>query len=96
MSTLQSPRKDLIAQYRINEKDTGSSEVQIALLSKRIQELTEHLKIHSKDNSSKRGLLALVIRRRKLLAYLQRTKLGAYLELTTSLGLRQSKTYRSK
>ena len=62
----------LIEEYRLSEKDCGSSEVQIAILTARITELTEHMKIHKKDNSTKRGLVALVNRRRRLLAYLQK------------------------
>ena len=78
----------LIEEYRINEKDCGSSEVQIAILTKRITELTEHMKIHKKDNSTKRGLVALVNRRRRLLAYLQSEDFSRYSALIKKLGLR--------
>lgn len=77
----------LVGMAAIHEKDTGSPEVQIALLTKRIQELTEHLKIHKKDLSSRRGLLGLVNKRRKLLMYLMKKDEKRYQKITEKLGL---------
>ena len=74
---------------QLHEKDTGSADVQIALLSKRINELTEHLKSHVKDHSSRRGLLQMVARRRKLLDYLKRTANERYKNALEKLGLRK-------
>lgn len=76
-------------QFRLHESDTGSAEVQVALLSERIKELTEHLKIHRKDHSSRRGLIMLVNKRRRLLDYLNSTDHGRYLALIERLGLRR-------
>ena len=70
MSITKEVKKELILKFSINESDTGSSEVQIAVLSERIRNLTEHLKNHKHDNHSKRGLLAMVNKRKKLLSYL--------------------------
>ena len=75
--------------YRRHETDTGSPQVQVAMLTERINQLTEHLRIHKKDHHSRRGLLMLVGRRRRLLSYLQRSDLEGYRELTKSLGLRR-------
>ena len=80
-------KKEIVAKYRLNEKDTGSPEVQIALLTERINSLTEHLKTHKKDASSRRGLLGLVNKRRKLLMYLQKKNKKRYQEITKKLGL---------
>ncbi len=77
----------LVGMAAIHERDTGSPEVQIALLTKRIQELTEHLKVHKKDLSSRRGLLGLVNKRRKLLMYLMRKDEKRYRKITEKLGL---------
>ena len=74
---------------RLHDKDTGSADVQIALLTKRINELTEHLKIHKKDHSSRRGLLKLVATRRSLLDYLKRTAGERYTQVLAKLGLRK-------
>jgi small subunit ribosomal protein S15 len=74
---------------RLHEKDTGSADVQIALLTKRINELTEHLKGHSKDHSSRRGLLKLVAQRRSLLDYLKNTASDRYQSVVDKLGLRK-------
>ena len=82
-------KQEIITNYRREEKDTGSPEVQIALLTERINELTEHLKVHTKDNHSRRGLLKMVGKRRNLLNYLSRTDLNSYRELTQKLGLRK-------
>jgi small subunit ribosomal protein S15 len=81
-------KSGIIAQFRQSENDTGSSEVQIALLSARIKHLTEHLRTHAKDFHSRRGLIAMTSRRRKLLDYLKRNQLEKYNEIVKSLGLR--------
>lgn len=78
----------IIKSYQKHDKDTGSSEVQIALLTHRISYLTEHLKLHAKDFHSRRGLIALANRRRKLLNYLKRTELPKYQEMLRRLNLR--------
>ncbi len=75
--------------FRQHEKDTGSADVQIALLTTRIAQLTEHLKGHSKDHASRRGLLMMVAKRRRLLDYLKRTKVDRYQALLEKLGLRR-------
>ena len=82
-------KQEIINQYRRDEKDTGSSEVQIALLTERINELTEHLKVHKKDNHSRRGLLKMVGKRRNLLNYLAKKDENAYKGLVEKLGLRK-------
>jgi len=78
-----------IQALRMHEKDTGSADVQVALLTKRINELTDHLKSHVKDHSSRRGLLQMVARRRKLLDYLKRTASDRYKVLLEKLNLRR-------
>jgi len=80
---------ELIKAHGVSEKDTGRSEVQIAILSERIRELTEHSKRHPKDNNSKRGLLKLVGQRRRLLDYLQDNDLERYRKIVGDLGLRR-------
>lgn len=88
--TLTKDRKAEIAvKYGSSAEDTGSTEVQVALLTERINELTEHLREHSKDHHSRRGLLMLVGRRRRLLRYLERTDLERYRALVADLGLRR-------
>jgi small subunit ribosomal protein S15 len=88
--TLTSEAKlEIVGKHGRHEKDTGSAEVQIALLSTRITELTEHLRMHKKDHHSRRGLLKLVGQRRRLLDYLQRTNLEGYRSLIKELGLRR-------
>ena len=82
-------KQEIINQYRRDEKDTGSSEVQIALLTERINELTEHLKVHKKDNHSRRGLLKMVGKRRNLLNYLAKKDEATYKDLVKKLGLRK-------
>ena len=82
-------KQQIINEYRRDEKDTGSPEVQIALLTERINELTEHLKVHKKDNHSRRGLLKMVGKRRNLLNYLAKKDENAYKELVKRLGLRK-------
>jgi small subunit ribosomal protein S15 len=79
----------IIREFAVNDKDVGSSEVQIAILSKRISELTEHLKIHKKDHSTRRGLINLVNRRRKLLKYLESRSHERYIEIIHRLKLRR-------
>jgi small subunit ribosomal protein S15 len=88
--TLTTERKrELTVEYGANEHDTGNTKVQIAQLTERINELTEHLRTHSHDHHSRRGLLMLVGRRRRFLDYLQRTDLEGYRALLGSLGLRK-------
>ncbi len=82
-------KQEIIETYRRDEKDTGSSEVQIALLTERIKELTEHLKVHPKDNHSRRGLLKMVGKRRNLLNYLAKTDLNRYRDIAQKLSLRK-------
>jgi len=82
-------RKEIIAGYQTHEGDTGSPEVQIALLSARIQYLTEHFKTHKKDHHSRRGLLKLVGQRRRLLEYLKNKEVNRYRKIIERLGLRK-------
>ena len=82
-------RKEIIAGYQTHEGDTGSPEVQIALLSARIQYLTEHFKTHKKDHHSRRGLLKLVGQRRRLLEYLKNKEVSRYRKIIEQLGLRK-------
>ncbi|MEV5329899.1 30S ribosomal protein S15 [Nonomuraea sp. N2-4H] len=89
MSLDTATKKSIIEEYATSEGDTGSPEVQIALLSKRISELTEHLKTHKHDHHSRRGLLLLVGRRRRLLKYLQKVDIQRYRSLIERLGLRR-------
>ena len=89
MSITAERRTALIGDYKNAETDTGSPEVQVALLTERITSLTEHLKIHAKDFHSRRGLLMLVGRRRRLLDYLKRKGHGRYEALIARLGLRR-------
>lgn len=79
----------IIAEHKQSEPDTGSPEVQVAIMTYRITELTEHLRTHKSDHSSRRGLLRLVGRRKRLLAYLKREDVGRYRSLIESLGLRR-------
>ncbi|MDO5297219.1 MAG: 30S ribosomal protein S15 [bacterium] len=82
-------KQEIIAQYRSHEHDTGSPEVQIALLSDRIAHLTEHLKVHKKDHHTRRGLLMLVGQRRRLLRYLTKVDINRYRAIVEKLGLRR-------
>jgi small subunit ribosomal protein S15 len=82
-------KKEIIEKFKMHGKDTGSSEVQIALLSNRINYLTEHFKIHKKDHHSRRGLLKLVGQRRKLLNYLKKSNLQRYQQIIKELGIRK-------
>ena len=83
------PKGDTIADNRLHESDTGSPEVQIALLTDRINHLTEHLKVHKKDHHSRRGLLMMVGKRRRLLDYLKNQDVERYRSLIAKLGLRR-------
>lgn len=85
----QAIKADIKQEYQKSDRDTGSVEVQVALLSSRISELTEHLKVHKKDNSSRRGLITMVNKRRKLLIYLSDKDYERYQELIKRLGLRR-------
>ena len=82
-------KQEIINTYKRDEKDTGSPEVQIALLTERINELTEHLKVHKKDNHSRRGLLKMVGKRRNLLNYLVKKDVNRYSAIVEKLGLRK-------
>ena len=82
-------KASVVGQYRIHERDTGSPEVQIALLTNRIQQLTDHLRLHKKDHASRRGLLKMVGTRSSLLKYLQRVDRGRYQKTIERLGLRK-------
>ncbi|MGD9366747.1 MAG: 30S ribosomal protein S15 [Desulfobacteraceae bacterium] len=82
-------KKALIEKYKLHDSDTGSPEVQIGLLSHRIQYLTEHLKVHKKDHHSRRGLLMLVGRRRRLLNYVKKNDVKRYRSIIETLGLRR-------
>ena len=82
-------KKEILREHRLHEKDTGSPEVQIALLSERIASLTEHFKIHKKDHHSRRGLLKLVGQRRRLLNYLKMKDIERYRAIVSRLGLRK-------
>ncbi|MCX7766193.1 MAG: 30S ribosomal protein S15 [Candidatus Sumerlaeia bacterium] len=89
MSITAEKKQQLIQQFRLNEKDTGSVEVQVAILTERINRLTEHFKVQKKDHNSRRGMLKLVSRRKKLLEYLQRKDIDRYRKLINALGLRK-------
>ena len=83
------PKSETIAKHRSHATDTGSPEVQIALLTDRINQLTDHLKVHQKDHHSRRGLLMLVGRRRRMLDYVRDRDIARYRELIAQLGLRR-------
>ncbi|MDR2454639.1 MAG: 30S ribosomal protein S15 [Bifidobacteriaceae bacterium] len=85
----QATKAEIIAQYATHEGDTGSPEVQIALLSQRIKDLTEHFKVHTHDHHSRRGLLLLVGQRRRLLGYLESIDVERYRSVVKRLGLRR-------
>jgi small subunit ribosomal protein S15 len=89
MALAKEAKLELISQYRTHSADTGSPEVQVAILTQRINELTDHFKIHKKDNHSRRGLLKLVSQRRSLLDYLKRRDINRYHDLINRLGLRK-------
>ena len=89
MTLTKDARTEIIAEYARSTGDTGSAEVQVAVLTKRIADLTEHLKLHKKDHASRRGLLQMVGRRRRLLEYLKREDIERYREVIAKLGLRR-------
>jgi len=89
LAYLTEKKKSIIEKFRLHDSDTGSPEVQIALLSERIGYLTEHFKIHKKDHHSRRGLLKLVGRRRRLLDYLKTTSVERYKNVIGELGIRK-------
>jgi len=82
-------KKAIMAEFKLHESDTGSPEVQISLLTKRIKDITEHLKVHEKDFSTRRGLLKLIGQRRRLLDYLKRKDITRYREVIKALGIRK-------
>ncbi len=82
-------KQEIISNYKVSENDTGSPEVQVAILTSRINALVEHLKIHKKDNHSRRGLLKMVAKRRKLLFYIKNRSHEKYNDLISKLGLRK-------
>ena len=89
MSLAKEVKISVVSQFKQHETDTGSSEVQVALLTKRITELTEHFKIHKKDNHSRRGLLKMVSQRRSLLDYVKKRDVNRYHDLIGRLGIRK-------
>ncbi|MEC7201746.1 MAG: 30S ribosomal protein S15 [Verrucomicrobiota bacterium] len=89
MSITKEKKLKLIKEFKINDKDTGSADVQVAILTKKILSLTEHLKINKKDFSSRRGLLMMVSKRRRLLDYINRVDHKRYVSLTQALKLRR-------
>lgn len=89
MALAKEVKTDVIGQYRTHETDTGSPEVQVALITQRINGLTDHFKTHGKDNHSRRGLLKLVSHRRRLLDYLRRKDADRYREVINRLGIRK-------
>lgn len=89
MSLTQEAQQAILKEYGNNDRDTGTTEVQIALITKRIQNLTDHFKIHKKDHNSRRGLLKLVGKRRRLLSYLRRKDVERYRNILKKLELRK-------
>ncbi|HEX6280458.1 MAG TPA: 30S ribosomal protein S15 [Pyrinomonadaceae bacterium] len=89
MATAKETKEKIVGDFKTHGSDTGSSQVQIALLTQRINELTQHFKTHKKDNHSRRGLLKMVSRRRKLLDYLKRKNINEYHSIIEKLGLRR-------
>lgn len=89
MPLAKETKEKVVGDFRTHETDTGSPQVQVALLSQRINELTEHFKVHKKDNHSRRGLLKMVSQRRSLLDYLKRKDIEKYHEVVNRLGLRR-------
>ncbi|MGE0101649.1 MAG: 30S ribosomal protein S15 [Blastocatellales bacterium] len=89
MALAKEAKIDIIGEYKTHPTDTGSPEVQVALLTKRINELTDHFRTHNKDNHSRRGLLKLVSQRRSLLDYLKKRDISRYHDLIGRLGLRK-------
>ncbi len=89
MQITQEKRAEIIAKHRTHESDTGSPEVQIALLTARINQLTEHFRVHTKDFAGRRGLLSLVSQRRSLLDYLKRKNMNGYQKIISELNIRR-------
>jgi len=89
MSLTPEAKKAIMAEFKLHESDTGSPEVQVALLTKRIKDITEHLKVHTQDYSTRRGLLKLIGQRRRLLDYLIKKDINRYRELIKALGIRK-------
>jgi len=89
VSITKETKEKLISRFKINDKDTGSSEVQVSILTERIRNLTEHFKTHKKDNHSRKGLLTMVATRKKLLNYLRKTDYDKYLKIIQELELRK-------
>ena len=89
MSVTKEQKHNIIESHRVHESDTGSPEIQIALLTERINQLTEHFKVHKKDHHSRRGLLKMVGKRRRLLEYLRGKSVERYQNLIRELGLRK-------
>ena len=89
MSITKEKKADVIQHYRLTDEDTGSPDVQVAMLTARINELTKHLQTHSKDHASRRGLLMMVSRRRRMLAYIRQHDPGRYSDLIRRLNLRK-------
>ena len=89
MALTTEQKKEILSQYGLHETDTGSAEAQVAMLTKRISDLTEHLKEHKHDHHTRRGLLGLVGKRRRLLRYLQTVDISRYRSLIERLGLRR-------
>ena len=89
MALAKEAKEQIVSDFRAHETDTGSTPVQVALLSRRINELTEHFRIHKKDHHSRRGLLMMVQQRRTLLDYLKKTDIQRYYEVVGRLGLRR-------
>ena len=89
MTLLKEQKSSIITEYKTHEEDTGSAEVQVALLTERINQLTEHLKQHKKDHHSRRGLLMMVGNRRRLLNYLSKKDINRYRAMVNRLGLRR-------
>ncbi len=89
MALVKEEKQKVIEKFKINENDTGSSEVQIAILTKKINKLNEHLKINKKDHHSRRGLVIMVGKRKRLLEYLKNNDIGRYKNIIKELGLRK-------
>ena len=89
MSITPARKQELVKEYAVNKTDTGSPEVQVAILTERIVNLTDHFKVHGKDNHSRRGLMKMVNQRRRLLSYLKNTEEERYQQLIKRLGLRK-------
>ena len=90
MALSNTEKKEIVSKFARTDKDTGSPEVQVAILTSRINTLTEHFKMHKKDNHSRRGLVMLVSQRKKLLKYLRRTRPESYFNVTQELAIRRN------